>query len=780
VRPETLGKILFVLLSFYFSQSPVEAYWEKIQPYNNFLTGVETTPWGILVGEFDTRTWLNPPPLNDIYLSKDLGLTWIPLGLAGRAVTDIKFFDGKIYATTYYVRNNKNGLFITDDLGKTWKQTGPMFSPTKVNRDSETIYLGGQNHGLWISQDDGVTWVQKIGDGQFGPYIKAIESFENITFVTTTDKTYKTTDKGATWEEIPFFGNKSIEQICVENNIIFAGSSGIPGLFKSADNGLTWTKVQSFGNYGVGDLLRYGNKIYAGRVNPSFSDLYTVYESADLGNTWTDTGLNVPSSKRVLDIAWAFSEPVNLYAVSLNNGLYKYSIPPWEPAVFAFLDIPWKKKTVSELIDKITSFFDHEYPLLGYGYQKEPVYADNTTLNFYGERREEPEIYYSSHNGTDYALPYGGEVLAAADGIASYYSCEGCGNSIKIQHPNGYQSIYMHLQKIGLVTAGENIPVSAGDTIGKIGMTGNTDGPHLHFEVLKNGLFPDGLVDPYGWLNSKSQDPWPLFSWQDLLGQHNGSTSNYLWKSGSLGITNFITGKNNISLENKSVIWSGSSVPSQTVYLKNYFQPSLPKLQKGLGYVPNTSIEINAYDFLGEEIVAFSNPVEIKIDFSDSDPVGIIKETIKMYFWDIISKLWQPLPTILDLTVDIATATTYHFSNFVLLGEKINLVPPLTQINISGQKNGNWFTEYPLVELTTLNSDSPPSTIFFTSGGETGWEEYLGPITVSLDGIVNFQFRSMDTYGNVEKTQSYILQIDTKNKGKKTVKVKNAGFTIAE
>jgi murein DD-endopeptidase MepM/ murein hydrolase activator NlpD len=776
VTTKILRNISILLIYLLFTPFVVNAAWEKVTPYNNYLTNVETTPWGLLVGEFDTRIWLTPPPLNDVYISKDLGQSWIPLGLTGRGVKDIKFFKGKIYAVTYYVMENKVGLFVSENLGKTWKQIGPMFSPTKVNRDSQTIYLGGENHGLWISRDEGVTWIQKLGTGQFGPYIKAIESSENITFVTTIDKTYKTLDNGSLWEEVVFLNNKGIEHFCIEGNLIFAGSSGTAGLYKSINLGVTWEKIQSFGNYAVGDLVFYNNQLYAGRVNPFLSNIYTVYKSNDLGTSWEDTVLNVPSMKWVIDMAWIFSEPSYLYAISVNNGIHKFTIPKQSPEKLEFLGIPWRNGSSNELIDKITAFFDHEYPLLGYGYFKEPKETNTTTLNFYGDRGNEPKLYYSSHNGTDYALNYGSEIIAPADGTAFYYSCPDCGNSIKINHLNGYQTIYMHLQKTGLITLGSNVSVSSGVFIGKVGMTGKTNGPHLHFEVLQNGLYPNGLVDPYGWLDLKSSDPWPLFSWQDFLGQHNGTRSVYLWKNEPSNLSGLIIGSGNLTLDNKTVSWDHSPTFSQTVSLKNYFQPTIPSSQSNLAYVPNSSILVDAYDFLGGKILSFSETAKIIINFSGSDLSKIVKETVKIYFWNGVTGLWEYIPTVLDLISNTATGETYHFSNFVLLGEKADSSPPVTQIIVSGSKNANWFTEFPTVELSAVDPESSQTTIFFTLEGETGWEEYLSPFSVNKEGIINIQFRSMDEKGNIEETQNYVIQIDTQNKGKKIVRVKNAGF----
>jgi len=95
-----------------------------------------------------------------------------------------------------------------------------------------------------------------------------------------------------------------------------------------------------------------------------------------------------------------------------------------------------------------------------------------------------------NHNGMDIAANSGTTVYAADGGqvvLAEWYG--GYGNCIMIDHGNGYKTLYGHLSYIG-VSAGQN--VSRGANIGQVGSTGNSTGPHLHFEVYKNGT----RVDP--------------------------------------------------------------------------------------------------------------------------------------------------------------------------------------------------------------------------------------------------------------------------------------------
>ena len=90
------------------------------------------------------------------------------------------------------------------------------------------------------------------------------------------------------------------------------------------------------------------------------------------------------------------------------------------------------------------------------------------------------------HIGNDLAAPEGTAVLAAADGIVRMAGRhKSYGNYLRVLHADGDETLYAHLQYL-FVRAGE--AVSAGQTLGTVGQTGNATGPHLHFEILHRGL----------------------------------------------------------------------------------------------------------------------------------------------------------------------------------------------------------------------------------------------------------------------------------------------------
>ncbi|MGW1029202.1 peptidoglycan DD-metalloendopeptidase family protein [Streptomyces sp. NPDC002577] len=104
------------------------------------------------------------------------------------------------------------------------------------------------------------------------------------------------------------------------------------------------------------------------------------------------------------------------------------------------------------------------------------------------------------HTGQDFAVPIGTPVRAAGAGRVASVSCGGAfGVEVVVQHPGGYYTQYAHLAAV-TVTKGQR--VRTGQWVGQSGTTGNSTGPHLHFEVR---LTPDwgSEVDPKRWLKER-------------------------------------------------------------------------------------------------------------------------------------------------------------------------------------------------------------------------------------------------------------------------------------
>lgn len=90
-----------------------------------------------------------------------------------------------------------------------------------------------------------------------------------------------------------------------------------------------------------------------------------------------------------------------------------------------------------------------------------------------------------THKGLDIKGPIGAEVKAMAKGEVEFAGLKGgFGNCIILKHGNGFETLYGHLSKI-LVTVGQQINI--GQQIGSIGSTGRSTGPHLHYEIHRNG-----------------------------------------------------------------------------------------------------------------------------------------------------------------------------------------------------------------------------------------------------------------------------------------------------
>jgi len=105
----------------------------------------------------------------------------------------------------------------------------------------------------------------------------------------------------------------------------------------------------------------------------------------------------------------------------------------------------------------------------------------------FGMRKHPIDGYNKMHRGTDFAAPLGTPIMASGDGVITRARwCGGGGNCIKIKHNSTYQTIYAHMKNFARGIK-EGVRVKQSQVIGYVGSTGNSTGPHLHYEVIKNG-----------------------------------------------------------------------------------------------------------------------------------------------------------------------------------------------------------------------------------------------------------------------------------------------------
>lgn len=164
-------------------------------------------------------------------------------------------------------------------------------------------------------------------------------------------------------------------------------------------------------------------------------------------------------------------------------------------------------------------------PMKG-SFLKAPLRASRIS-SYYNLNRLHPILKYRRpHYGTDYAAPYGTEIMSVGNGVvieASYTS--GNGNYVKIKHDGTYQTQYLHMQRFAKgIHAGAH--VQQGQVIGYVGSTGLATGPHVCFRFWKNGQQVNHLN-----MSFPPAAPMP----DDLMPQFNELKDKYLALLGSIG-----------------------------------------------------------------------------------------------------------------------------------------------------------------------------------------------------------------------------------------------------
>ena len=117
---------------------------------------------------------------------------------------------------------------------------------------------------------------------------------------------------------------------------------------------------------------------------------------------------------------------------------------------------------------------------------KTPINGARLSSSF-GMRKHPIDGFNKMHRGTDFAAPMGTPIMASGNGVVKKAGwCGGGGNCIVIKHNSTYQTVYAHMSNFAKGIR-KGTRVKQGQTIGYVGSTGKSTGPHLHYEVIVNG-----------------------------------------------------------------------------------------------------------------------------------------------------------------------------------------------------------------------------------------------------------------------------------------------------
>ena len=140
------------------------------------------------------------------------------------------------------------------------------------------------------------------------------------------------------------------------------------------------------------------------------------------------------------------------------------------------------------------AYYDENGRSLKRFFLKSPLKFEPRITSRFASSRMHPILGYArAHNGVDYFAPSGAPVGSVAPGVVTLAGWTGGGGrTVRVRHPNGYETEYLHLSAIA-VRAGARI--SQGDLVGRVGKTGLATGVHLHYGMKKNGRYVNPVIE---------------------------------------------------------------------------------------------------------------------------------------------------------------------------------------------------------------------------------------------------------------------------------------------
>ncbi len=184
---------------------------------------------------------------------------------------------------------------------------------------------------------------------------------------------------------------------------------------------------------------------------------------------------------------------ISIFFIFAAFGIYKIIFP--NPQTVKFNNLLSLKRDTIELLKfleknkKIDQNILNDYNLSGVFISESELKPTNAPVDGIVTRgialKKNPP-----HNGIDIAAKFNSPVKAAQTGLVIFAGLlEDLGKTVILSHPNNYYSLYSHLNKIDVF---QRQHVESNEQIGIIGQSGNSDGPHLHFEIWQNS----NIIDP--------------------------------------------------------------------------------------------------------------------------------------------------------------------------------------------------------------------------------------------------------------------------------------------
>lgn len=276
--------------------------------------------WLFAVEIYDGTTFTNDLQNNillgteyGVYRTTNQGIDWVYLGLHITNVKDVRALNnGKLFAITYGIEPYENLVWVSDDVGNTWKRvlkTTELLD--KMDIDSTNRLFICSSNGIIYTSNNGANWLH-IGPTEIATNRVRINSMGEI-FVCTNNGIFKTSNMGLNWINCSPVAEPFRSLTITPSNTIFAANYASGNncfIYRSTNSGANWTNLGNPADptYWVNSIISdFNGNIYT-------QILYSIYKSTNNGNSWNNTSF--------------FGTTYNLYSTPFNQ-IYFSINSPW-------------------------------------------------------------------------------------------------------------------------------------------------------------------------------------------------------------------------------------------------------------------------------------------------------------------------------------------------------------------------------------------------------------------------------------------------------------------